>query len=62
MGEPELMAFCVEVTGSAENAVDWLTSKSPLLEGRRPIDFTSTPEGRTKIERLLREAQAGFPI
>lgn len=62
MGEPQLMAFCVEVMGSAENAVEWLTRKSPLLKGQRPIDFTSTVEGRAKIEKLLREAQANFPV
>ncbi|NUH64076.1 DUF2384 domain-containing protein [Sulfitobacter sp. S0837] len=62
MGEAELMAFCVEVMGSAEKAVEWMTRKSPLLAGRRPIDLTGTAEGRLKIERMLREAQAGFPV
>lgn len=62
MDELELMAFCVEVCGPAENAVEWLTRRSPLLEVWRPIDFTKTLDGRAKIERLRREARANFPI
>ena len=62
MDEPELLAFCVEVMGSAELAIEWMTRRAPLLSGKRPIELTGTPEGRAKIERILRDAQAGFPV
>jgi uncharacterized protein (DUF2384 family) len=62
MDEPELMAFCVEVLGSADGAIEWMIRRSPLFSGKRPVELTGTPEGRAEIERVLRSARAGFPV
>jgi putative toxin-antitoxin system antitoxin component (TIGR02293 family) len=43
----------IDVLGSQEAATRWLTMPATALDGRRPIDLLSDPEGVARVLTLL---------
>lgn len=49
----------IRIWESQERALDWLRCPVPALEGERPCDLLSTPEGCCRIASVLQKIEHG---
>ncbi len=55
-------ALAEHVLGSAEQALEWLGQKHPLLGNLPPIDVAATDVGARQVERILHNIEYGLPV
>lgn len=55
----EILTRAQEVLGTREEAEEWLSRPAPGLDGRRPIDLMSTPQGSELVNTLLARMDYG---
>lgn len=57
--DAELLDIAVNCIGSVEGAASWLTRPALGLDGKIPIIFSATPNGRAAVIDLLRRIHYG---
>jgi putative toxin-antitoxin system antitoxin component (TIGR02293 family) len=56
-----IFALAMEMTGSKEDASEWMNEEAPELGGVAPISLMDTDYGAERVEALIENTMAGIP-